>query len=65
MLTLFPFHVAVATASICLRGRGFESSWGHVCFFFLARRGLYGGMRMGFAGRENEKDRTKNGNEKT
>jgi hypothetical protein len=36
-----------------------------VCFLILARRGLYGGMRMGFAGRENEKDRTKNGNEKT
>jgi hypothetical protein len=35
-------------------------------FFILARRGLYGGMRMGmsFAGGENEKDRIKNGNDR-
>jgi hypothetical protein len=39
--------VAVAVARICLRGRGFESTWGHVCFLILARRELYGGMRMG------------------
>jgi hypothetical protein len=26
-------------------------------FLILARRQLYGGMRMGFAGRENENDR--------
>jgi hypothetical protein len=25
--------VAVATSGICLRGRGFESPWGHVYFF--------------------------------
>jgi hypothetical protein len=35
-------------------------------FLILARRGMYGGigMGMGFAGRGNEKDRTKNGNER-
>jgi hypothetical protein len=33
---------AVATACICLRGCRSESSWGHLCFYFLARRGLYG-----------------------
>jgi hypothetical protein len=37
----------VATGSICLRGRGFKSLWGHVYFFNLARRWLYGGMGMG------------------
>jgi hypothetical protein len=49
----------VATASICLRGCGFESPWGHVYFLILARRRLYGGMRMrmSFAGRGNENDR--------
>jgi hypothetical protein len=45
---------------ICLRGRGFESPWGHLCFLILARRGMYGGMGIGFAGRGNEKDRTRN-----
>jgi hypothetical protein len=51
--------VAVATASIYLRGCGFESPWGHVYFFnlILARRQLYGGMGMCFAGRRNENDR--------
>jgi hypothetical protein len=41
----------------CLRGHGFESSWGHLCFFnlILARRGMYVGMRMDFVGRGNEK----------
>ncbi|PWZ43969.1 hypothetical protein Zm00014a_043969 [Zea mays] len=34
-------------------------------FLILARRGLYGGMRMDFAGRGNEKGRTKNGNDIT
>jgi hypothetical protein len=45
--------VVVATASICLRGRGFESLWGHVYFLILAWHRLYGGMGMGlgFAGR--------------
>jgi hypothetical protein len=40
---------------------------GHVFFLILARHGLYGGikMRMVFTGRENEKDRTKNENNKT
>jgi hypothetical protein len=33
----------------CLRGRGFKSPWGHLCFLILARRGMYGGMRMSFA----------------
>jgi hypothetical protein len=34
-----------------------------VFFLILARHGLYGGMRMGmgFAGRGNEKDRTRMG----
>jgi hypothetical protein len=38
-----------------------------VFFFILARRGLYGGMGMGmgFVGRGNEKDITKNENERT
>jgi hypothetical protein len=31
--------VAVITAGICLRGREFESPWGHVYFLILARRG--------------------------
>jgi hypothetical protein len=31
--------VAVTTAGICLRGREFESPWGHVYFLILARRG--------------------------
>jgi hypothetical protein len=37
-----------------------------VCFLILARRGLYGGMRMrmSFAGGGNEKDRIKNGNDR-
>jgi hypothetical protein len=36
-------------------------------FLISARRGLYGGMRMrmGFAGRRNEKDRIKNENDRT
>jgi hypothetical protein len=36
-----------------------------VFFLILARRGLYGGMRMGmsFTGGENEKNRTKNVND--
>jgi hypothetical protein len=34
-------------------------------FLILARRGLYGGMGMGFARREDEKDRTKKGNDRT
>jgi hypothetical protein len=46
---------------ICLRGRGFESHWGHIIFVFflnliLARRGMHVGMRMSFAGGGNEKD---------
>jgi hypothetical protein len=38
-----------------------------VCFLILAISGLYGGMRMkmGFAGRGNEEDKTKNGNKRT
>jgi hypothetical protein len=36
--------VVVATGSICLRGRGFKSLWGHVYIFNLAMRWLYGGM---------------------
>jgi hypothetical protein len=32
-----------------------------LCFLILARRGLYVGMRMSFAGRGNENDRTENG----
>ena len=37
-----------------------------MCFLILARRGLYGGMRMGmsFAGGGNEKDRIKNENDR-
>jgi hypothetical protein len=47
----------VAIASICLRGRGFESPWSHVyVFLILARHRLYGGMGMGFAVRGNEND---------
>jgi hypothetical protein len=42
--------VAVVTACICLRGREFESPWGHLCFLILAKCGLYVGMS--FAGRE-------------
>jgi hypothetical protein len=51
--------VVVDVASICLRGCGFKSPWGHVYFLILARCRLYEGMRMGmsFAGRENENDR--------
>jgi hypothetical protein len=51
--------VVVATASICLRGRG-SNPFGAMCIFLiLARRRLYGGMRMRmrFAGRGNENDR--------
>ena len=45
---------------ICLRGRGFESHWGHIIFVFflnliLARRGMYMRMGMDFVGRGNEK----------
>jgi hypothetical protein len=39
--------VAVATARIGFRGRGFKSPWGHVCSLILARSGLSRGMRMG------------------
>jgi hypothetical protein len=39
--------VVIAIGSICLRGRGFKSLWGHVYFFNLARRWLYEGIRMG------------------
>jgi hypothetical protein len=33
---------------ICLRGRGFESPWSHLCFLnlILARRGMYVGIGM-------------------
>jgi hypothetical protein len=34
--------IAVATACICLRGRGFESPCDHVCFLILARCGMCG-----------------------
>jgi hypothetical protein len=36
-----------------------------VFFLILARRGLYGGMRMDFAGKGNDKGRTKNENDKS
>jgi hypothetical protein len=35
-----------------------------VCFLILARCGLYGRMRIDFAGGENEKVRTKNENDR-
>jgi hypothetical protein len=52
----------VATARICLRGRGSESPWGYLCFLILARRRLYTGMKlgMGSAGRGNGKGRIEN-----
>jgi hypothetical protein len=59
--------VVVATGSICLRGRGFKSLWGHVYFFNLARRWLYGGNGNGNMGMDcvrgggNQKGRTRNG----
>jgi hypothetical protein len=33
---------------ICLRGRGFESHWSHICVFnlILARRGMHVGIGM-------------------
>jgi hypothetical protein len=41
---------------ICLRGRGFKSPLEPFVFFnlILARRGMYVGLEMGFAGGGNE-----------